>query len=143
MKIVYVILFVLLFSPVAALAQEGVPEADISATVKAVVIKNLDMIGKEDMDGMMNTIHTQSPGYLITKQQTQEIFDIYDIKYEIKYYKYIGQESGYAIARVIQVTKKISGPAFQNNELDMIQIFKKEDGVWKYWSQAILDAKYL
>ena len=40
-------------------------------------------------------------------------------------------------------TEKISGPAFRNNEIDMIQIFKKENGKWKFWSQAILYIRYL
>ncbi|MFH1868474.1 MAG: hypothetical protein ABH843_05840 [Candidatus Omnitrophota bacterium] len=152
MKRALVLLLVLLFSTCAyaeiiaqdaATVQEAVPGGDISAAIKKVVLDNLGTIGKENMSAMMATIHTQSPGYLITKQQTQEIFDTFDISYELKYYQYIGQDGGYAVARVIQVTKKISGPAFQNNELDMIQVFKQEDGVWKYWSQAILDAKYL
>lgn len=45
------------------------------------------------------------------------------------------------MARVKLATKKVTGPDFQDNELDLIQVFRKEDGEWKFWSQTILEVR--
>jgi len=119
-------------------AAENVEEA-----IKSVVVTNMEACQKEDTSGMMDTIHSQSMGYLETKQAMQPIFENFDLKYTMLSYKFIIQDGEYAIARVRQRTEKVSGPAFQNNELDMIQIFKKEGNAWKYWSQAILEVNYI
>jgi len=57
-------------------------------------------------------------------------------------YEYIGLSGEYAIARIKFKTTKISGPAFKNNSVDMIQVFKQENGTWKLWSQANLEIQF-
>jgi hypothetical protein len=71
------------------------------------------------------------------------MFENYDLKYKLTYFKYIGQDGEYAVARIRQLTEKVAGGYFQNNEIDMIQVFKKENDEWKYWSQVIIDVKYI
>jgi hypothetical protein len=117
-------------------------EEDVSVAIKLVIMENLKATQAEDMDRMMKTIHTQSPSYLQTKQQIAPIFDNFDLSYRLLSYSYIGLDGEYAVARVKQATKKVSGPAFQNNELDLMQVFRKENGKWKFWAQAILEMKY-
>ncbi len=116
---------------------------DIAGQVKATVIKNMETTQAENTAMMMSTIHTQSPYYLMTKQQMEPLFESYDLKYELISYEFIGVSGEYALARVIFRTSKVSGPAFKDNELDVIQIFKQEDGVWKFWSQASLNLKFI
>jgi hypothetical protein len=118
-------------------------QEDIGAAIKNVVVKNLEACEKEDTAAMMATVHSQSPSYLATKQEMAPIFENYDLKYKLTYFKYIGKDGDYAVARAKQATEKVSGGYFQNNEIDMIQIFKQENGEWKFWNQAILEVKYL
>jgi len=92
---------------------------------------------------MMKTIHTQSPVYLATKQQTASVFANYDLRYELLSFKFIGIDGRYAVARIKQRTTKEAGPAFRDNEIDMIPVFRKENGQWKYWNQVILEINYL
>jgi hypothetical protein len=115
---------------------------DIAQAIKAVVLKNLKATEAEDLDLVMQTIHTQSPAYVSTKQQIPPSFENFDLKYELLSLKYIGYDGEYAVVRTKQSTQKISGPAFQNNEIDMIQVFKKEADKWKFWNQAILEIKF-
>lgn len=126
----------LLFAPCIA-------QAGIADEIKETVIKNMDATQAEDTTMMMDTIHTQSPFYLMTKQQMQPMFENYDLKYELISYAYIGQTGEYALARVNFKTHKLSGPAFKDNQLDIIQIFKQENGTWKLWSQASLEVNFL
>jgi hypothetical protein len=118
-------------------------QQNIAAQIKETVEKNMQTTQAEDTTGMMETIHTQSPFYLMTKQQMQPLFDNYDLNYELLSYEYIGRSGDYAIARVNFQTTKVSGPAFKDNELDVIQIYKQENGTWKLWSQSNLDIKFL
>ena len=118
-------------------------EQTMSTLIKDVFNENLNSCQQENMEAMLDTVHSQSPSYLMSKQQMSTIFENFDLNYELTYYKYIGQDNDYAVARARFTSKKISGSAFQDNEVDSIQIFKKEDGVWKIWSAAILDVKYL
>jgi hypothetical protein len=133
-----IISFVLLFSVTVHAA-----ENDIQNAINSVVIRNVQAVQAENLDAVMKTIHTQSPGYLTTKQQLQPLFENYDLKYEILSFTYIGRDNQYAVARVKQSTQKLSGPAFRNNVLDMIQVFRQEKGQWKFWNQVLLEVTYI
>jgi hypothetical protein len=71
------------------------------------------------------------------------LFDNYDSKYKILSFKYIGRDNQCAVARVKQSTMKLSGPAFRNNVLDMVQVFRQEKGQWKFWNQVLLEVTYI
>lgn len=118
-------------------------EEHFAKQIKQTVIDNLTALKNEDMTRMMDTIHTQSLSYLTTKQQMAPLMENYELGYELLSFNFIGLSGDYAIGRTKQRTVKISGPAFRNNEIDMIQIFKKENGKWKFWSQAILYIRYI
>jgi hypothetical protein len=145
MKGLLALLLALLFVlPVyAETIKEPDKKEDTATGIKGVVLKNLAACENEDSVAMMATIHTQSPSFLITKQQVEPMFENYDLKYKLTYFKYIGQDGEYAVARIRQLTEKVAGGYFQNNEIDMIQVFKKENDEWKYWSQVIIDVKYI
>ena len=115
----------------------------IARQIKQVVIDKLNALQNEDMVLMMDTIHTQSLSYLTTRQQIIPLMKNYDLSYELLSFDFIGLSGNYAIGRTKERTIKISGPAFRNNEIDMIQIFKKEDDRWKFWSQAVLYIRYI
>ncbi len=115
----------------------------IADAIKQNILDNLKYVQAEDAEKSMSTMHSQSPSYLPTKDMMFRIFNDYNLSYEIIDFKYIAYDGDLAYARIKQVTKKISGPAFQNNELDAVQVFRQESGVWKLWSQANIDVKYI
>ena len=116
---------------------------DIAVTIETLVKENLKATREENIDGIMSTIHPDSPAYNPTKDQTAPLFESYDLNYEIVSFTYIGEEGTYAVSRTKQKTTKISGPDFRDNVIDMIQVFRKDEGVWKFWNQVILDIEYL
>lgn len=115
----------------------------IGGQIKQVIIDNFNGFEKENMAQVLNTVHTASPVYMATKESASQIFSTYDLKYELVNFRYIGTDGEYAVARAMQKTTKVSGPAFRDNILDLIVIFKQEDGIWKFWTQAILDVKFV
>ncbi|MFG1491537.1 hypothetical protein ABMA58_19960, partial [Oceanospirillum sp. HFRX-1_2] len=114
--------------------------AGVAEDVKAVVEENMAATQSEDMDRMMNTIHRQSPSYKATRQQVAPLFQQYDLTYELNDYEFVGMTGEFAVVKVRQTTRKVGGEAaFNNNELELLQAFKKEGGQWKFWSQSILN----
>jgi hypothetical protein len=114
-------------------------QEDVGQAIHQTFLKNLKAAQAEDLPGMMKTFHRQSPLYQWTKKKTTEIFKAYNLDYQLLSFKYISRDGEYAFARTRYRIRKISGPAFQNKEMDTLQIFRQEKGEWKLWSQAILE----
>lgn len=122
----------------AVLAKDNVGD-DLKKTLQA----NFKAYQDENIDEVMKTVHSESPGYEATKEFSAQIFPAYDIKYDLVQFKYIAVEGEYALARVKQKTVKVSGPEFKDNIIDSIVIFKQEEGTWKLWSQATLTLEFI
>ena len=116
--------------------------AGVENEIKSMILENLRATQAEEMEAALKTVHTASGGYAVTKQMLQQIFSTYDLKYTLLEYKFVGEESGYAYARIKQLTEKINGPEFRTNELEALQVFKQENGVWKMWTQANLSITF-
>lgn len=115
---------------------------DIAAEIKALVVENMRATEAEDIQGVLDTMHTQSPAYSNTEKLLISLSETYDLKYEMQLFRYIGYDDPYAIARLEFSTEKVAGPEFNNNTLDTFHIFRKEDGKWKLWSMAILETNF-
>ncbi len=141
-KIVIFCVCLVLFLSVTklALAEDA---KQMNADLRSVVEANFAAYEKEDIDAAMETIHTQSPGYIQTREISNQLFPYYDLKYELLEFQYIATSGEYGLARAKQKTSKIEGPQFQNNVLDMIHVFRKENGKWKFWSQAVLETSFI
>lgn len=117
--------------------------ADTASDIEAAILDNLQHTQNEDVAATLGDIHSQSPAYLPTQQMLKQLFPAYDLQYELISYKFIGEDDEFAYAKVKQRTKKISGPAFQNNEIEVLMVFKQEHGIWKLWTQANLLISYI
>ena len=131
-----------LFSPKSEHVAADTHE-DIAAELKALVMENLRATQAEDIEAVLDTMHTESPAYASTEKILISVSETYDLKYEMRLFRYIGQDDPYAIARFEFSAEKIAGPAFNDNILDSYHIFRKEDGKWKIWSMAILETNFI
>lgn len=115
---------------------------DVATEIEALITENLKATEAEDIQGVLDTMHTQSPVYANTEKVLISLSETYDLKYQMRLFRYIGQDGPYAIARLEFSTKKVAGPAFNDNILDTFHIFRKEDSEWKIWSMAILETNF-
>ena len=113
-------------------------DKNVAAELEAVVMKNFKATEAKDVNTMLETLHTQSPSYAHTKNESTALFEEFDIKYELLQFQYVGMDGEYAIARCKYSAKKIAGGNFKENRLDTFQIFREENGSWKMWSMTIL-----
>ena len=117
-------------------------DEDVAAELKALVIENLRATRAEDLDAMLDTLHSESPSYSQIEKIANTLFETYDLNYDLLLFRYIGQDGEYAIARFKFSTEQVAGPEFNDNILDTIHVFREENGMWKIWSQAILEIEF-
>ncbi len=116
--------------------------AGTDAQLKELVTAHLALSTVEDIEGIMNTLHSQSPTYASQKDNLEEIAKVYNFDFELLNFSFIGEDKDYAYARFKFLLKEVSGFQFKDNERDTLGIFKKEGEQWKFWSQINLKIDY-
>jgi hypothetical protein len=111
--------------------------------ITSVIYKNLNAMENKDIQSYMATIHEQSPIYAQTEQALPIYFNTFDLKCELKDVKVIEKSDQEAKVKFVQITKKVSGPAFRNNKLTGIHILKKSEGKWKIYNTETKNIEYL
>ncbi|NDJ75074.1 MAG: WD40 repeat domain-containing protein [Chloroflexi bacterium] len=108
-----------------------------------LVYENLYAMEAEDIDRYMATLDPTSPGYESTRQMLAPLFTSYDLAYELLEVEVVEIDGDWATVRVVQTTRKLSGPAFQNNELDILHTAHRYQGEWRLYGSEIEDMRYL
>lgn len=112
-------------------------------TPEALVNANAEFMNQEDFDGVMSTIHPQSPSYEMTEKMVKKIFEVYDLNYKIEKLKVLEQNDKEAKVEFIQVTTKLKGPDFKNNKTTGVHTLKMDEDSWKIFSTEAQDLEFL
>lgn len=112
-------------------------------TPASVVNANAEYMNKEDLDGVMTTIHPQSPSYAATEAMAKQIFDRYDLNYKIENVKVIEENENEAKVEFTQLTTKIKGPEFHNNRTVGIHTLRKDGDSWKVYATEMVNVDLL
>ena len=113
---------------------------DLGQALRGVLEANETAVANGDVDGMLKTIHSQSPSYAKTRSAMKNW--PFKLKTDILYFKVIGEDGDFAFARVRTKTTKLSGPEFQDNVTDAMHAFKKEGPDWKIWTSLPLTVTF-
>jgi ketosteroid isomerase-like protein len=113
--------------------------ASANDELRTVAERNLVSLNNEDFQAHAQTLHPDSLNYQPTLDMVEQLFDIYDLQYRLVDFSFVAEDYMYAYARVVAETRKISGPAFNNNRMESLWVFRQHNGEWKIWSNAILD----
>jgi hypothetical protein len=128
--------------PVVAGLLSGKPVADASA-ITAPIIANINASNAEDIRAYMATIHSQSPLYDQTESLLSPMFANYDLSFEVRNLEVIEQSASEAKVSFVLVTRKINGPAFNDNKVNGVMVMRPENGVWKIYNQQVDSVEYL
>lgn len=112
-------------------------------TPETLVNANAEFMNQEDFDGVMSTIHPQSPSYEMTEKMVKKIFEVYDLNYKIESLKVLEQNDKEAKVEFIQVTTKLKGPDFKNNKTTGVHTLKMDGDSWKIFSTEVQDLEFL
>lgn len=112
-------------------ANISVPKADEDG-ILAVLQANIKNSNEENLDGVLSTIDETSPLFEQNKQVYSQIFQTYDFLFTIESSKIINYTENEAAVYMVQTTKKLKGPDFQDNRTSTVTMLKKTtDGKWK------------
>ncbi|GMU95566.1 hypothetical protein [Ignavibacterium album] len=112
-------------------------------TPEYAIEANANFMNEENFDGVMSTIHPESPSYKMTETLVKKIFDTYDLNYKIEKISLVEQKDKEAKVEFIQVTTKIKGPDFKNNRTYGVHTLKLDGDSWKIFSTEVTDLKFL
>lgn len=123
-------------------AQDPKEPSPLAKELRAVIDANLDASNSRDLDAYMASIHPKSMGYAVTRKQMGDLNKKYELSYKVTKFAFVGLDGDYAICRVRQETKRKAGPEFRDNEIDTLQVFRKDNDAWKIWTSAALEVKF-
>lgn len=112
-------------------------------TPESVIYANAKYMAEENLSAAMNTIHPESPVFENTRKLVQEIFDQFDLNYEIKSLEILEETEEEAKVRFVQLTRKVAGNDFADNRMTGIHTLRKDGNFWKIFSTVSEDMEYL
>ena len=102
------------------------------AALFGVLEKNMDAMQREDVAGVMATVHPQSPDFDATRGVIEELFAKFDLKYELRDLKVVSATPEEAKVSFVQKTTKVAGPAVIPTHLvEGVHTLRKDGGEWK------------
>jgi hypothetical protein len=108
-----------------------------------VVRENIRAMNSKELDKTMATIDEQSDSYDKTKELARQLFAAYDLKYELDSAKVIEKSDDLAKVECVQTTRKVSGPAFRDNRIHIVQLLRNVGGEWKIYGSKTEKIDYL
>lgn len=112
-------------------------------TPESVIEANAKYMNEEKYDEAMNTIHKDSPSYPASEIMIKQLFERYDLNYKVVSMKVIEDNNTDAKIEFVQITTKINGPEFKNNQATGIHTLKKVGDSWKIFSTQMTDVQTL
>lgn len=131
------------FRPVIAQATKQSQQADRQA-IQALINRQLKATNAEDLKGIRETYHPNSPEFSQMQPLLQKIFEVADIKSELNKTEFLKIASNDAIVRLTVTGTKIRGPIeFRNNRTVVLCTLQKYNSQWKFFTSKIEKIEYL
>ncbi|WP_151734438.1 copper amine oxidase N-terminal domain-containing protein ['Paenibacillus yunnanensis' Narsing Rao et al. 2020] len=132
----------------------SVPEKVLNAspsvpkeTEKAVMAElelNHKNSNEENIDGLLSALTPGTAEYEQNKQILSQLFQTYDLAFTLESAKIIDYTDSRIAVYVVQTTKKLKGPEFQNNRASSVMMFDKAaDGSWKIGVSYLISSENL
>lgn len=102
-----------------------------------VLTDQLEFLRNEDLEGVMSTMHPESPAYSQTRVVVEQVFELYDLEYNLETVEVVEMSENQAKLRAVQVTRRVSGPELADTRVTAIHTIRKTGSGWKlYESQT-------
>jgi hypothetical protein len=111
--------------------------------IEQMLRANMQYAQNEDRAAYMATISPTSPIRAMTEKMLAQVFRVYDLKYDIESIELLSNDGRTATVRVVQTTRKVSGPVFRDNRLRVTNELRKVDGKWTIYNSKMEKMEYL
>lgn len=112
------------------------------STPRATLRTNIRGYREEDIELVRATMHPDSRAYDSTIEQSRELFDEYELEYELTIHD-VRTAGESAEADVTQTTRKVSGPSFRDNRLTATHELRTYEGNWRIYDSTVDDVEYI
>lgn len=130
----------LIFCLVTVVASQ---ESVLTEQLKNLVRHQMEAFEAEDLESIERTFHPDTPVLDQTLMLARQLSETYDLEYDVgDHWIYIGQDDTYAYARIEQITRRLDGPAFQDNAVDQVWVFKQFKGEWRVWTTGVINIDF-
>lgn len=119
-------------------------DLDLVGQLKDLTQRHFEAMEAENIEQVEATFHPDTPILGQTLLMARQLAATYDLEHSVgNHWIYVGQDSDYAYARIEQETRKLSGPAFSDNAVDQIWVFRQFEGEWRIWTTGVIDVDFL
>lgn len=101
--------------------------------VKQVLIDQVDFLQEENLEGALSTMHPESPQYSSSRAVMEQVFELYELEYEIEEIEVLEVTGNEAKIRAVQVTRRIEGPELADKRVVAVHTLRKTEGGWKLY----------
>ena len=133
-------------TPVARAIPTATQRAAAGSTdeeILAVVWENLRALRAEDLKAAMATLDPDSSVYATTEAFTRDIFQLYDLSYEVSDLRVVSKSGSEARVHFVQVTRRVRGPAFADNQIEGEHFLRLVEGRWFIYATKADSIRYL
>lgn len=116
---------------------------NIEGALRSLVEENFATAEAEDLEAHMDTMHAGSPVYRQTRKIAKQLFENYELDYELVSFRYVGKNGKYRMARVKQKTINTGDTAYRDNVTNQLWAFRKNGEAWKGWNTMVLEREFL
>lgn len=121
---------------------QEITQADIEDEIIEIIQHNIKALENEDQDEYMSMLVEGSDQYEQTQDMIINIFENYDLAYDISDIEFISVTEEEVKVRVTQTTTKLEGADFRDNESILIHTLNHHGGDWKFYEGEIESVSY-
>lgn len=131
------------FRPVMAQATKQSQQADRQA-IQALINRQLKAGNAEDLKGVMETIHPQSPEYASIEQIMAKVFAMCDVRLEVSKVEFLKITANESKVRITGSAKvRTNTQQCKSNKTVTIDTLQKSNGQWKFYSTEVQKIEFL
>ena len=110
------------------------PVVDEGAVFSAIK-DNLNAMQNKDVEGVMATVHPESPLFGSTRQALLNLFQKYDLRITLTDLKIVSATPEEVKVSFVQKTERLKGPEdLQSSLCDGVHTLRKDHGKWKIYN---------
>jgi len=139
--VVYVSIAMTIFTFVPSINKTTETHYDIEFEVIELLENNIQALESENIDEYMSMLNRDDDEQ--TQQMLIEIFENFDLAYEMSDYEFLSISEKEIKVRITQTTTLVKGENFRDNESIIIHTLREQKAKWKFFESEVESISYL
>lgn len=140
--VVYVLIAMAIFTFVPSINKTTETHYDFEFEVIELLENNIQALESENIDEYMSMLYVDDNDEQ-TQQMIREIFENFDLAYEMSDYEFLSISEKEVKVRVTQTTTIVDGEDYRDNESIIIHTLRAQKEKWKFFESEVESIRYL